>query len=179
MVLLAHKRESLFISNVMSECQIALLQSEKVPTNESSHIKPGGWIEQFEMSGFVECDDKSLPDDSVLRTWGPRLALAAEKSGRPLGTMHTMRSSIESAGFTDIHVKEYKLPIGPWAKDKHLKEVGVVNYEYWRKGMEGFAMWLLTRFGDPSPWTMESVLVYVAHMRHDFANTSYHTYSRW
>ncbi|KAJ6155765.1 hypothetical protein N7470_006331 [Penicillium chermesinum] len=142
------------------------------------NIKPGGWIEQLEVSYFIECDDDSLPGHSVLRSWGPRLAQAAQKAGRPLGAMHTMRDSIANAGFTDIHVKDYKLPIGPWPRDKQLKEVGEVNHQHWMGGMEGYGMWLLTHFGDPSPWAKEEVLVYIAQMRQELMDMRYHIYQR-
>lgn len=142
------------------------------------HLQPGGWIEQLELSGHIECEDKSLSEDNILRSWAPRLATAAKKAGRPLGTMYTMRDSIERAGFEEIHVKDYKIPIGPWAKDSHLKELGVVNHKFWISGLEGFGMWLLTRFGDPEPWSREKVIVYVAHMRQELLKTSIHAYSR-
>ncbi|KAJ5688889.1 hypothetical protein N7462_003281 [Penicillium macrosclerotiorum] len=142
------------------------------------HIRPGGWIEQLEMSSFVDCDDGSMPEDSILRGWGPRFTLAADKANRPLGIMRTFRESIEKAGFVDVHIKDYKWPIGPWAKDKQLKEVGAVNFRHWQTGMEGYGMWLLTKFGDPVPWTKEEVQVYVAKMRKELSNPRIHVYQK-
>ena len=130
------------------------------------------------MSSFIECDDATMPEDSILRSWGPRLTMAAEKSGRALGIMKTFRESIERAGFTEIRIKEYKLPIGPWPRDKQLKEAGAINYHHWMNGMEGYSMWLLTRYGDPVPWEKDEVLVYVAQMRKDLSNPLIHAYHR-
>jgi len=95
----------------------------------------------------------------------------ADKAGRPLGVMRTFRESIEKP-------KEYKWPIGPWPKDKQLKEAGAVNFQHWLSGMEGYGMWLLTKFGDPVPWTKEEVHVYVAKMRKQLCNPRYHIYHR-
>lgn len=141
-------------------------------------MTPGGWIEQFELSAIIECDDDTVPKDNILFSWGPRLNLAAEKAGRPLGIMWTMRESLEKAGFTDFHVKDYKWPIGPWARDKQLKEAGAVNFQHWISGMEGYAMWLLTKFGDPVPWSKEEVQVYVAQMRKQLSTPGFHCYHR-
>lgn len=132
----------------------------------------------MELSAFIECDDGTVPADSLLFSWGPQLALAAKKAGRPQGIMQTMRGSIEKAGFTEIHVLDYKWPIGPWPKDKQLKEAGSVNFQHWISGMEGYSMWLLTKFGDPVPWSKEEVQVYVAKMRNELSTPQYHCYHR-
>ncbi|KAJ5649334.1 uncharacterized protein N7484_003057 [Penicillium longicatenatum] len=142
------------------------------------HTAPGGWIEQFEISAFFECDDNSLTEDSVLRVWGPKLTRAARKSGRKSGIMHTMQGSMEKAGFTDIHVKNYKLPVGPWPRDKQLKEAGTANFHHWTEGMEGYCMWLMTRYGEPAPWSMEEVVVYTAEVRKEISNPQNHCYQR-
>jgi hypothetical protein len=85
---------------------------------------------------------------------------------------------IEKAGFTDIQVHESKWPLGPWARDKKLKEVGTVNFAHWAAGMEGYAMYLLTKYGEPEPWTKEEVIVYVAKVRRELANPRHHVYHK-
>ncbi|KAJ5104432.1 hypothetical protein NUU61_001779 [Penicillium alfredii] len=142
------------------------------------HIRPGGWIEQFELSPYIECDDDSLPADNIVRGWGPRFERAAEKSGRPLMIMNTFHESIQKAGFVDVHTKDYKWPIGPWPRDRQLKEAGLVNFHHWMGGMEGYGLWLLTKFGDPVPWSNEEVQVYVAKVRREIANPRFHIYER-
>lgn len=124
----------------------------------------------------VTSDDGSLPEDSLLRTWGPNTLRAAEKSGRPIDTMDTMRASIEKAGFVDVHEKLYKLPIGPWPKEPILKEAGRLDYQQFRAGIEGWGMWLLTKHGAPEPWTREEVLAYVTKLQAEIKNPHYHSY---
>lgn len=121
-------------------------------------------------------DDGSLPENSLLRTWGPNTLRAAEKSGRRIDTADTMRAAIEKAGFVDVHEKEYKLPIGPWAKDPVLKEAGRLDHQQCASGMEGWGMWLLTKHGVPEPWTKEEVQAYVAKLQEEMKNPRYHTY---
>lgn len=133
-------------------------------------------MEQFEGDCNLVADDDSLPKDNILHTWGPNIIGAAGKSGRPLDTLDTMREQIEKAGFVDIHEKVYKWPIGPWPKDPVLKETGRLNHHMWKAGMEGWAMYLLTKFGLPQPWSKEEVQVYVAKARAEVQNPRHHIY---
>lgn len=89
-----------------------------------------------------------------------------------------MQDAFRKAGFVDVCEKEYKWPIGPWARDQKYKEAGTVNYQHWMSGMEGWAMWLLCKFGAPEPWSQEEVIVYVAKLRAELKNPRYHIYER-
>jgi hypothetical protein len=89
-----------------------------------------------------------------------------------------MQDAFRKAGFVDVHEKEYKWPIGPWARDQKYKEAGTVNFQHWMSGMEGWAMWLLCKFGAPEPWTQEEVIVYVARLRAELKNPRFHIYER-
>lgn len=140
------------------------------------NLQPGGWIEQLEADAPVLCDDDSLSEDNILQTFGPNVLDAAERSGHPGRTLHTMRSAMEKAGFVDIHEKVYKWPIGPWPRDPRLKEAGRINFHQWMTGMEGWCMFLLTKFGSPSPWSKEEVQVYVAQLRAQVRDARIHGY---
>ncbi|KAJ5637128.1 hypothetical protein N7490_007007 [Penicillium lividum] len=160
------------------DCAFTSEETDRVYELCYNHSSPGGWIEQVELSAFVECDDNSMAENSILRSWGPNQNMASETAGRRFGIMHTMQESMEKAGYTDFHVKDYKLPIGPWPRDKQLKEAGSVNFHHWIEGMEGYCMWLLTRYGHPAPWSMEEVLVYLAELRKEIINPRNHCYHR-
>jgi hypothetical protein len=85
-----------------------------------------------------------------------------------------MRSAMEKAGFVDAHEKLYKIPLGPWAKDKILKEAGWLHCSHWNAALEGWAMWLLTHFGEPVPWIKDEVQVYLAKVRLELKNPHTH-----
>ncbi|KAJ5730705.1 uncharacterized protein N7483_005213 [Penicillium malachiteum] len=142
------------------------------------NLTPGGWFEQFEGGCDLLSDDGSLPEDSILTQWGKNIVAAASNAGKPVDTLDTMRTEIEKAGFVDIHEKVYKWPIGPWPRDSVLKEAGRLSYHMWRTGMEGWAMYLLTKYGVPEPWSKEEVQVYVAKARRDIQNPTYHIYHK-
>ncbi|KAJ6020026.1 hypothetical protein N7499_003325 [Penicillium canescens] len=137
------------------------------PPPSLGSIRPGGWVEQLEMSPDFLSDDGCLPPDSLAANLGKTCVRAAAKSGRPMDLYYRCTELIEKAGFTDIHVHECKWPLGPWARDKQLKEVGTVNFAQWAAGMEGYAMHLLTKYGEPKPWSKEEVMVYVAKVKNE------------
>lgn len=87
-----------------------------------------------------------------------------------------MKAEIEKTGFVDVHEHVYRLPLGPWAKNEILKEAGRINYHHWSSGLEGYAMWLLTKFGAPEPWTTDEVHVYLASIRKELADSKIHAY---
>ncbi|KAJ5089464.1 hypothetical protein N7532_008148 [Penicillium argentinense] len=142
------------------------------------NLKPGGWIEQLELDAHLESDDNSIPAGSMAETWGDTTFGCANRSGRGIDTINTMRDSIERVGFINIHEKAYKWPIGVWPKDKQLKEAGLMNYHMWSAGLEGWGMWLLTKFGAPNPWPPEQVQAYVGKIRSELKNPNTHAYQR-
>lgn len=105
-----------------------------------NNLQPGGYIEQVEMSVYHLCDDGTFPSNSDLASWGPMFLKCAEKAGKPLDTVDTMRRRIQAAGFTDVQEKTYKMPLGPWAKNSVLREAGKFNRAHLLEGMEGYAM---------------------------------------
>lgn len=151
-------------------------RSKLITSFFSRNLEPGGWFEQFEGGCEVLSDDRSLPEDSILASWGPNIIGAAALSGRPVDTIDTMRKEIEKAGFIDLHEKVYRWPIGPWPKDPVLKEAGRLNWHMWKTGMDGYATYLLTKFGLPEPWSIEEVQVFVAKARAEINNPKHHIY---
>lgn len=141
-------------------------------------MAPGGWIEQVEAGPFVASDDGSLPADSNLAHWGPLMEVCGARAGRPCDIVMTMGESIKKAGFVDVHEKIYKWPLGPWPRDQKFKEAGMVNIQHWMSGIEGWCMWLLTKYGEPEPWTKDQVHVFCAKMRTELKNPHYHTYHK-
>lgn len=107
--------------------------------------------------------------------FSPRF-ISAIRAGKAADVLPTMASDIEEAGFVDIHEKTYKWPIGPWPRDKRFKDAGMVNMNHWMTGVEGWCMWLFTKFGSPTPWSKEEVYVYCAMVRNEIKNPQLHAY---
>ncbi|CAG8947402.1 unnamed protein product [Penicillium salamii] len=129
------------------------------------NLKPGGWIEQLEVDPHIICTDGSLPENSYAVQFAEAIIDAAKQANQPIDTVATMRGRMVKAGFIDIHEKKYNWPMGPWPRDPLLKEAGRLHYHQWMHGMEGWAMYYLTKWGTPSPWSTDEVQVLVAKAR--------------
>lgn len=108
------------------------------------HVKPGGYIEQVEQSVYIKSDDGST-DGTVFERWGQVSMKAGDAFGKSLRVVDESYKGIKAAGFTDVVERRFKVPIGPWAKDPHLKELGRFNRLQWEEGIEGWTMMLLTK----------------------------------
>jgi len=71
------------------------------------------------------------------------------------------------AGFTNIYHKKFKLPHGPWPKDKKLKDMGMFVGLYMDISLDGFAIYPI---GQILGWTFEEVQILVAKMRSSIKN---------
>lgn len=70
---------------------------------------------------------------------------AGEITGQTFEISERMRGQIEEAGFTNVHEKVYKNPIGSWPADPKLKELGRWTQLGFDIGLEGYALATLTR----------------------------------
>ncbi|CAI7624433.1 unnamed protein product [Penicillium manginii] len=140
-------------------------------------LEPGAWIEQMEFDVRVRSDDMTLKEEHQLSKWGNIFIRCAERAGRSLNIHETMRNSIEKAGFVEIHEKKSRVPLGAWPRDKLLKETGRLQWAHWNAALEGWAMWLLTHFGEPIPWTTEEVQVFLAKVRQELKDPHIHGYN--
>lgn len=98
------------------------------------------------------------------------------KTGKNINTVDTFKSRIEAAGFTNVHEKQYKCPVSEWARNPTHREAGRFEKLHLLNGMEGMCMYLLTKFGDPEPWSPEEVKIYTAKARKELENREYHAY---
>ena len=118
-------------------------------------------------------DDGSVAPDSIFDRWGKTSLAAGVAFGKSLNRVDEDRHDIKDAGFEGVVEHRYKVPIGPWAKDRRLKEMGMYNQLQWEQGLEGWCMFLLTNY---LGWTREQVLVYVAEMRSMLRDKRVHAY---
>lgn len=74
-------------------------------------LKPGGWVESFEVEPEYRCDDGTVKPESAMNMWHDLFVEGGKKLGRPftIVTDDIQRKSIEAAGFADITVKDIKV----------------------------------------------------------------------
>ncbi|KAJ9131243.1 Sam dependent methyltransferase [Pleurostoma richardsiae] len=137
------------------------------------HLKPGGFVEQVELSGRASSDDQSLPKDSPLVKWWQLFTEIGEKTNKTFEASEVLHYSIKAAGLVNVEERIFKVPIGYWTKNKELKVVGVLNRTFLLAGLEGFALRGLTRI---LGWSLDEVQAYLAKVREALEDPEIHSY---
>lgn len=80
--------------------------------------KPGGWVEFQDWDSVAQSEDGSTKGTGFER-YCKEVMGAFEKAGYPTRPGSHLAEWFREAGFVDIHVKKYRVPMGPWPKDPH------------------------------------------------------------
>ncbi|EXL45061.1 hypothetical protein FOCG_13824 [Fusarium oxysporum f. sp. radicis-lycopersici 26381] len=141
-------------------------------------LKPGAWLESFEVNGFFESDDNTLPDKSALAQWGMIFREGAKKLGSTASFAvvrdQLQRQAMEAAGFVNIQEKAIKLPTSGWPKDPELKKIGQFTRAAIENDIEGAVGFMATQIG----WSQDEIRVYAAHLRKELRSNQHHSYYR-
>ncbi|KAG6173304.1 hypothetical protein E4U51_005739 [Claviceps purpurea] len=100
-------------------------ETSKVLGHAFESLRPGGWIELQEMLTTSLCDDGTMPDDDPVKYLCETATKAFEKCGMETTLAPKLEPYLREAGFEKIHCQIFKVPIGPWAKDKTMRIVGL------------------------------------------------------
>ncbi|KAL8810401.1 MAG: hypothetical protein Q9223_002469 [Gallowayella weberi] len=143
-------------------------------TQSFKHLRPGGYVECQEISVEARTDDNSLPENSALTAWCKNQVEAMAKIGMELTvTGDKIKKQMLDAGFVDVVVKEFKIPIGQWAKDSKMREIGAFQLVAMLEGIGGLTMALWTRF---LGWKKEDVEDELVKVRREMQSKSVHSY---
>jgi hypothetical protein len=108
-------------------------------------MSSGGWIEQIEVEINALCDDSSALSNSKVKefcTFTKQIGIA---SGRDLYISKSMKELIEQAGFVNVQERKLKLPLGSWATDPKLKDIGRFHERFYKTGLQGWLLQICTR----------------------------------
>jgi len=110
---------------------------------------------------------------------------------------HKLLNWMEGAGFANIKEDPFKLPLGSWAAEQKMKNVGNYNLVTTDQGLEGYALYLFTNVLGwcSSPFlypadgkykrdlltgllsrSVEATHVFIANARKELRDKSIHTY---
>jgi hypothetical protein len=137
-------------------------------------LAPGGWFEIKDFDIAPMCDDGTLPQDSDIVRWHDLL-----ERGASLGSINLrfwspeLKTQAEKAGFVNVEVKEYKIPIGIWPRNKKLKSLGAYQRAILMDGLEAFSLAIFTRL---LGWSKKEVEGFLWGVRQELKTTSYHWY---
>ncbi|KAH8704059.1 S-adenosyl-L-methionine-dependent methyltransferase [Talaromyces proteolyticus] len=142
-------------------------------TEVLTHLKPGGWFDQLEMSIQFRSHEGTITDDHVLAVWSRTFIEAGERFGKTFRIADLAKEYLKNAGFVNVVETKYELPVGGWSSNRHMKKLGKWNLVHCEEGIEGWAMALLTRV---MGWTYEEVQVFLAQMRKGLRDPDTHAY---
>ena len=74
-------------------------------------LKPGGWLESYEVSPIWESDDSEIPKDSALAQWGKIFVEGGKKFGRTFTVVgdKLQRKGMEESGFKGLNEFDIKV----------------------------------------------------------------------
>ncbi|KAL1876834.1 hypothetical protein VTK73DRAFT_9136 [Phialemonium thermophilum] len=148
-----------------------ILDWPKLVNSIYENLSPGGWAEfqDFDLQYYSE--DGSLTKDHATYKWINTLLEAARKIGRDPCPGVQLEDRVREAGFKNITHQKFRFPIGPWAKDPKLKEIGLYNLAQVTQGLEAFSLRL---FCDALGWEKNEVLVLTSKVRKELKDPNLH-----
>ncbi|ORY11164.1 S-adenosyl-L-methionine-dependent methyltransferase [Clohesyomyces aquaticus] len=134
-------------------------------------VKPGGWVEFQELDLQYYSEDGSFKDSSAMAGWLKILLDSSRNAGRDPCPGPKVEGWVKEAGFRNVVHQKIKVPIGPWAKEKRQKDIGLFNLVQTLDGLEGFSMRLFTNV---LGWRPEEVEVMCSKVRVELKSKSNH-----
>ncbi|KAF2395783.1 S-adenosyl-L-methionine-dependent methyltransferase [Trichodelitschia bisporula] len=134
-------------------------------------LEPGGYLELQDGIFPIEYVGEP-PVDSSLYKWMKLIVEGATKIGRPWTGTTKYKEYLIEAGFEDVVEKRFYWPIGPWAKGKYFKTLGIFCQEDLLSALEGVSLKLLGALG----WSKNEIDVLLAGVRDDIKNKPLHGY---
>ncbi|KAK0639482.1 S-adenosyl-L-methionine-dependent methyltransferase [Cercophora newfieldiana] len=139
------------------------------------NLNPTGWAEfqDFDLVFHSQDGSSSLPPStcSNIIFWSSQMFEAVRLTSREPHPGPHLEQWVRAAGFTNVHCQRFSLPIGSWAKEKRLKEVGLLNLAQILDGLEAFS---LRCFCQVLGWEREEVLELLEKVRAEMMNRRVH-----
>ncbi|KAK4187869.1 Phosphoethanolamine N-methyltransferase 1 [Podospora australis] len=137
------------------------------------NLTPGGWLELDDILFPTISDDGTLKPDSPLQQWNDYVIKAGHLLNHSIETAKDYKQQMMDAGFVNVHVKKFKWPINPWAKDPKYKEIGLWTQENFCGGIYGLSVALFTR---GLGWKPEDLATFLMDVKKDLQNRHIHGY---
>ena len=139
-------------------------------------MKPGGWVENQEFDLDITSDDGTMSPEGAVRRWQDLWEeglkrMSADLSGRCYP--NRMKQQMEDAGFVNVHVRGFKMPIGIWPKDTRLRQAGLFCMVGIVDGVSGLSQRVFTK---GLGWTIEEMEVLLMEVRNEFNSKRIHSY---
>jgi len=138
------------------------------------HLKPGGYIELQDLCFPSRCIEPELNDTSHQIKWSLHCMEAAVRIGINLQAPLAWPDQLRAVGFTDIHIKWFNWPIGPWAKQKKNKMLGRYVFANFYDAVAAPNALFTRVLG----WSIDEVNILLAHVRNEHKEQKVHLYQQ-
>ncbi|KDN60043.1 putative methyltransferase domain-containing protein [Colletotrichum sublineola] len=108
-------------------------------------LNPGGWVEMQEYDAWIFSDDDSFDRAVWTKEWVTKLDEASKMYGKQINVAKHHKQWMIEAGFEGVRELVYRIPIGPWAKDPALKELGCYELVHMQMSVDSHTPALFTR----------------------------------
>ncbi|KAJ4253963.1 hypothetical protein NW762_010362 [Fusarium torreyae] len=155
---------------------------------------PGGYLEWGEINPTICSDDGTTDGVSAIQEWNELFRKGSEVAQRGFCEVENDLQLLPTAGFIDVKHVDYKVvfpairlsnsvmrsdsiqvPIGSWAKDKKLRQVGEFLRETIENDLEGYTTVL---WHDILQWPDHQYQLFLMGMRNFFKDKRIHGYVR-
>ncbi|KAJ0308095.1 hypothetical protein Brms1b_009665, partial [Colletotrichum noveboracense] len=140
---------------------------------ESPNTNPGGWAEFQDWDLLYRSDDGSYNEKHQTHQMLNMFFDACKIIGREARPGPLIPQWLEGAGFVNIVHHRYPIPVGPWARDPHYKDIGMMNLHQVLDGLEAFNLRLFTGV---LGWTETEVQMLLAQCRKELKTGAFHAY---
>ncbi|RTE84034.1 hypothetical protein BHE90_001416 [Fusarium euwallaceae] len=134
---------------------------------------PGGWIQSAEADVEFRSNDGTSERQEVLRLGKKMYEEGGKALGLPFFVHDLQKKGIEEAGFQDIKMVEYKIPVGDWPKDPKLAEIGRFVRLTLENDLEGYTLMLWKHV---LQWPDDEYQVFLMSIRNAIRNRKIHSY---
>ncbi|KAI8274569.1 methyltransferase domain-containing protein [Colletotrichum sp. SAR11_57] len=150
---------------------VAIADWPKLVRNVFKYLNPGGWAEFQDLNSEYYSDDGTYAEEHATRKWNKQFVDACESVGRTGRPGLKLEEWDKGAGFQNVKHSKFNCPVGPWAKDPHHREVGMLNLIRTLDGLEAFSLKL---FCDVLGQTKDEVIVMLAKVRQEIKSNALH-----
>ncbi|KPA44789.1 methyltransferase [Fusarium langsethiae] len=136
---------------------------------------PGGWVQSCEADIHFYSDDGTTDNEPALKTWNDLYESAGIETGRPffLQREAIQERGITEAGFTEVRIFDYKLPVGGWPNNRKLAETGEFVRLTMENDLEGYTFY---NWHNVLNWPREEYTQFLASMLKALSNRRSHGY---
>ncbi|EOD47594.1 putative tam domain methyltransferase protein [Neofusicoccum parvum] len=137
------------------------------------NLKPGGWVEMQEFEIKFQSDDGAFERAPTFAQWEKDLMKASQVFGKELETAQRQAGWMKDAGFVNVVDDKRPSPVGPWPKNRKLKEIGRYNVPHCMDAVESFTLALFTRV---LGYTVEECQVLISKLKAELRDPKVHMY---